>query len=137
MRKTQVLVWLGCLLIGTAIYLDEFTNFPKYLSYPFLPTGFVFMFWGLREARQSPQNRKPLSERARHKMFAGMLALVTVACIGSLYLSGRGNLNLSFGTNVVIALLTLALCAGILYWRLYRRPIEADLDRFPKRWLFY
>lgn len=134
MKRSQILTYTGSLLFAVAIYLDGFTNFPKYLSYPFLPIGLLVMLWGLREARQSAQNRKPISQEARHKMFAAMLALATIGCIGGLFLNSRGNLNLSFGTNVVIALVTLALCVGIFYWRVYRRPIEPDLSRFPKRW---
>jgi hypothetical protein len=135
MKRSQILTYTGSLLFAVAIYLDGFTNLPKYLSYPFLPIGLLVMLWGLREARQSPQNRKPISEKARHTTFVTMLAAVVVACIGSVYLNSRSNFNPSFRTNVITALVALALCVGVLYWRVYRRPIEADSGRFPKRWL--
>ena len=135
MKKAPILLWAGSLLFGISIYLDSFTSVPKYAVSPLLGAGLIVMLLGIRETRRLSKNSKPLTGRRRHLIFACMLVLVTIGAVGGLYVNARTNLNFSLKNEVIIAVITLVCCGGIIYWRTYRRPFNADLDRFPKRWL--
>lgn len=135
MKKARILVLMGSVLFAASIYLDNFTLVPKYFASPLLPAGLILLFFGIREARRFPQTHKPLTGKRRHLIFASMLALIAIASIGSLYLSSRNNSNLSIRSDLIAFAVTLIFCGGIVYWRVYRRPIDTDLNRFPKRWL--
>lgn len=135
MKKARILTWTGCLLFGISIYLDSFTQVPKYVAGPLLGGGLIVVLLGLRETRRFSKDQKPLTGKRRHLTFAWMLALVTIGVIVGLYANSRSNLNFSFRTEVVVAAITLLCCGGIIYWRVYRRPIPDGLTQFPKRWV--
>src|ERR1700731_3872526 len=120
MMKTQVLIWLGCLFSGAAIYLDEFTHFPKYLVYPLWLPALISFWSGIRAAHRSPLAQKPLGLGSRNKRFGLIVAAALLGGVGSLYLNAGSNLGLPFGTRLIIALVTIGLVVVILYWRIYR-----------------
>jgi hypothetical protein len=135
MKKARILMWAGSLIFLTGLYLDSLTDFPKYVSPPFLLIGPAFTLWDLHESRRIPQNRKPITQKARHRIFALTVTALIIGSILSFFLNSHSNLNLSLRTELLIALITLVSCGGFLYWRIYRRPMEVDVNRFPKRWL--